>query len=386
MKMRLTAGEAAAELGVSPATLYAYVSRGMIRSEAQPGTRRKLYAAEDVRALRGRTGTGATASAPVPALDMVETAMTLIHGGRLFYRGVDVEALASGGRLEAVATLLWEADEAVFESPAGFEPVRVASPDAGIIARFLIDLASASERDPAGFARMPEAIARTGARILRQMTATLSGAAVAGVPAHLALAHAWGRPGAQDVVRTALVVLADHELAPSSYAARVTASTGASPWRAVSAGLACLDGPRHGGMAERVATLLDEAEGGDAERVLVRRLRAGEDLPGFGHPLYPQGDPRCRILLRAAEAYAPEAGAVALARTLSVSAARLVGQAPNVDFGLVVACRAAGLPAEAALGLFALARTVGWVGHVIEQSRLDGVIRPRARYVGRLPD
>ena len=124
----------------------------------------------------------------------------------------------------------------------------------------------------------------------------------------------------------------------------------------------------------------------DPERTVVRRLRAGEDVPGFGHPLYPDGDPRARILLKAAETHAPRSPAVAGGKALAEVAGRLIGRKPNVDFGLVVACRAAGLPDETPLGLFALARSVGWVGHIIEQSRLDGLIRPRARYVGRVPD
>ena len=99
----------------------------MIRSEPQPGTRRKLYAAEDVRALRGRTGQGNPAGAAAPGPDAVETAMTLIHEGRVFYRGVDVETLAGSARLEAVASLLWQAEESVFDAAATFEPSLVAA-------------------------------------------------------------------------------------------------------------------------------------------------------------------------------------------------------------------------------------------------------------------
>jgi citrate synthase len=385
MRSHLTAAEAAAELGISTASLYAYVSRGLIRSEPQPGSRAKLYLAADVRALRGRAP-GAGSALP-PATDAIATGMTLIHDGRLFYRSVNIEVLAQDARLESVATLLWGASDAdPFAQAEGFAPSLAAPQDAGVISRLLIDLALASERDPAGYARSPDAIQRTGARIFRQALATIAGNAAAKPSAHIALAEAWRAPHAAELIRAALVVMADHELAASTYAVRVTASTGASPWRAISAGLACLDGPRHGGMAERVAALFDAiGSPGRAEAALAQRLKSGDSIPGFGHPLYPGMDPRCRVLLSLARKLALKSDVVKLGDAVIDAAGRLLGREPNLDFGLVVACRAAGLPADAPLSLFALARTVGWIGHVIEQSSSRTLIRPRAKYVGAVP-
>ncbi len=376
--------EAAAELGISTASLYAYVSHGLIRSEPQPGSRAKLYLAADVRALRGRT---AGADPVAPNADLIETRMTLIHEGRLFYKGADVEVLAGDARLEAVATLLWGVGEVdPFAEVQSFEPVLTAPPMAGVVSRLLIDLAAASETDPAGYARSSDAIQRTGARIIRQALATIIDDADPQLPIHAALARAWNALSATDVIRKALVVMADHELATSTYAVRVAASTGASPWRAIAAGLACLDGPRHGGMAERVAALLDAIATPDrAEKVVAQRLRSSESIPGFGHPLYPGIDPRCRVLLAVAKALAPVSDAVRLGNAVIAACEKLLGRQPNLDFGLVIACRAAQLPADAPLALFALARTVGWIGHVIEQSASHKLIRPRARYVGPAP-
>jgi citrate synthase len=384
MRSHLTANEAAAELGISTASLYAYVSRGLIRSEPQPGSRAKLYLAADVRALRGRT---AGASTIPPAGDAIETRMTLIQDGRLFYKGVDVEVLAREARLESVATLLWDAGRTdPFAEICAFRPRLTAPPSAGVVSRLLIDLAAASETDPAGYASSPDAIQRTGARIVRQALATITGDADPVLPIHAGLAHAWDAPEASHLIRTALVVMADHELAASTYAVRITASTGASPWRAIAAGLACLDGPRHGGVAERVAMLLNAVgEPERAEAVIAQRLRSGESIPGFGHPLYPGIDPRCRALLAVSKALAPESGAVRMSEVMMAAGERLLGRRPNLDFGLVIACRAAGLPADAPLALFALARTVGWIGHVIEQSASSRLIRPRAQYVGPVP-
>lgn len=384
METLLTAREAAAELGVSPATLYAYVSRGMIRSQPQPGSRQKLYAADDVRALRGRAGVPGSAFGE--AAEVIETSLTAIQGGRLFYRGIDVETLAASSRLETVASLLWQTGEDVFGSVAYDGFVQEADPASGVISRFLVDLATAAERDPAGYVMSPDAIARTGARILLQMTATLAGSLRRDEPVHAALARGWGKPAAADVIRTALVVLADHELAASTYAVRVATSTGATPWRAITAGLACLDGPRHGGMGELVGAFLDEVGSAvDVEAVFVRRLRGGQPVPGFGHPLYPDGDPRCRILVAKVAGADPAGRDLALAGEVERTGRALLGRAPNVDFGLAVACRAAELPTEAPIALFAVARTVGWIGHVIEQAASPGLIRPRARYVGRPP-
>lgn len=386
MRTHLTAREAAAELGISTATLYAYVSRGLVRSEPQPGSRSRLYQAEDIRALRGRT-----ASLPGPATGpeapSIETALTLIHEGRLFYRGVPVEQLAAEARLEAVATLLWDTGpDDPFAVARRFPVDPLPDVGVGVVSRLLAGLATGAERDPAAYARSADALARTGARILRQMTRIVAGADPGDLPVHRSIAEGWGRPEAADLVRTALVVTADHELAASTLAVRVAVSTGASPWRAITAGLACLDGPRHGGAAERVGMLLDGITGrSDVEARLVSRLRAGETIPGFGHPLYPAIDPRCRILLDAARSMPGAAATLDRADAVAEAAERLVGRAPNLDFGLVVACRAAGLPEDAPIALFAVGRTVGWIGHVIEEASADRLIRLRATYVGRPP-
>jgi citrate synthase len=382
MKIALSAREAAAELGVGLPTLYAYVSRGMLRSEPEPGSRRRLYSATDVRALKARHAGGAAAPRQGGDLAPIESALTLIHEGRLYYRGVDVEGLARTARLESVATLLWDCGAAdPFAETVEFQPVVPESLSGPVMTRLLIGMAAASDRDLAAHARSSDAIARTGARILRQAVASVVGAN-GSQPVHLALASGWSRPESAETIRAALVLTADHELAASTYAVRVAASTGASPWRAVSAGLACLDGPRHGGMAERVADMLDAIPAPDAaEAVLAARLRRGESLPGFGHPLYPDIDPRARLLL----ALAAESARDGRHEAVAAAARRLIGRAPNLDFGLVVACRSARLPDDAPLTLFALGRIAGWVAHIIEQSRSDRLIRPRTRYTGPLP-
>ncbi|HEY2739315.1 MAG TPA: citrate/2-methylcitrate synthase, partial [Thermoanaerobaculia bacterium] len=110
---------------------------------------------------------------------------------------------------------------------------------------------------------------------------------------------------------------------------------------------------------------------------LAARLRRGEEIPGFGHTLYPGGDPRAAALLEIAAATKPE-----LATSLIEAARELIGEPPNLDFGLVTLARGLGLPERTPLALFALGRSIGWIGHALEEYALDRLIRPRAAYVG----
>ena len=171
------------------------------------------------------------------------------------------------------------------------------------------------------------------------------------------------------------MLLADHELNASTFAARVTASTGASLAAAVLAGLAALSGPRHGGMAARVEAFADEAARIGWRKALgparaAARASATRSIP--------DGDPRAAALLEAIEV---PASLDRLRREVEAAS----GQRANVDFALVALRQSLGLPAEAPFALFALARTAGWLAHAIEQIVTGAVIRPRARYVGPLP-
>jgi citrate synthase len=180
------------------------------------------------------------------------------------------------------------------------------------------------------------------------------------------------------VIRRILVVLADHELNASAFAARVAASTGASLAAAALAGLATLTGPRHGGAAAKVSALMEDAERLGAEEAVRSWVSRGDLPPGFGHPLYPDGDPRARVLLSALD---PDP----LVKDLQASAETVTGQRANIDFALVAAARQLSRPPDAPFALFALGRSVGWIAHALEQIETGGLIRPRARYTGPLP-
>jgi citrate synthase len=240
--------------------------------------------------------------------------------------------------------------------------------------------------DAASYDLRPAAVAHTGARILRMLTAIIVGRDSAS-PAHLALQAAWAPQQAAvgEAIRIALVLCADHELNVSAFTARCAASAGASPYDVVSAALATLKGSRHGGATERVAALMAETgKPAHARAVVANRLRRGERLPGFGHPLYPNGDPRAAVLMRLSETGGNRARWL-LAKALARAASDLLHDAPNLDFGLVAMSGAYSLPEEAPLVLFALGRTAGWIAHAIEQYASNELIRPRAHYTGPAP-
>jgi len=386
----LTAGEAAAELSISPATLYAYVSRGLIRSEAGDSPRSRRYRAEDVRALKNRRAPAGERNpmygdADLPVLDSAVTEIT--HEGPL-YRGTLASALAERASLEHAATLLWDASSSdpfaptnmPFVSPAMAEILHAAR-DGKPVDRTIAVLALASEADPHAFNRTLEGRAAAGARILRLVIGATLARAPSPRPAHQEIADAWCKDlkDGPDLIRRALVLLADHEFNASTFTARCAASTGVSLYDAVIAGLAALKGPRHGGAGPRAGHFVGSLLEGDARALIRERVALGERLPGFGHFLYGKGDPRAAVLLAALKkARAPRD----LVEDIPLWVEEATGEAPNVDYAMAVLARHLALPSGSALALFAVARTAGWVAHATEQLQKGGLIRPRARYVG----
>ncbi len=376
----LAADEAMERLGVRAQTLYAYVSRGQIHAEPDPGDpRRNRYQAADIQALtvrkaRGRKAANVAEGAIAWGEPVLTSSITTVADGRLYYRGRDAVALAESETFEGVARLL-RGDDGVARRHAERPP----PPDGSTMRdrAFLALAARAAQDRPAG-GRSPADLALEGATLLDILVDAVIGTTRSG-PIHERLGRAWGcgHVGC-DLIRRTLVLLADHELNASTFAARVAASTGASLAAACLAGLATLSGPLHGGVADRVRGLAAEARSIGPEEAVAARLAHWPSAPGFGHPLYPDGDPRARALWQGFE---PPADIGDLVR----AGEEATGQSATVDIALVALAEALDLPGDAPFVLFAVARCAGWTAHAIEQIGTGALIRPRARYAGPAP-
>jgi citrate synthase len=369
------------------------VSRGLVRSAPKGGaTRARVYAREDIERARRRAEdhrdpTSIAAHALSLGSPVLESAITLIDGGRLYYRGLDAVELSRSRSIEEVASLIWTGR---FDAwPAAIvarKTVDVSSAKLPFVARAQTMLAVEATHDALAFDIRPEAVARAAARIMDLMTRAAGGSAAC-APMEERLAVGWKvRRGAADVLRAAVILCADHELNVSAFTARCVASAGGSPYAVVIAGLAALQGVRHGGMTARVESMLDSMrrERGGSEALGVR-MREGAALEGFGHPLYPEGDPRALALLALLDARFPRSAELRFAREVADAAWSALEVRPSLDFALATIARVLQLPARSGLTLFALGRTIGWMGHAIEQYRSGTLIRPRAKYVGPLP-
>ncbi|MCU4184550.1 MerR family transcriptional regulator [Acidiferrimicrobium sp. IK] len=399
--------EAAARLGVKPQTLYSYVSRGLLSRERTAGG--STFDAREVEHLaRTARNAGGVPRAERPLAFVTE--LTLIEDGRLYYRGRDAVGLAAAAQFEAVGEWLWsgrwperDAGAVAWWDPTaggGVEAadavVRALPERATLLARLSAATVAAGSADPMRHDRSATGVAAVGRRLLWSMVAAVTppGAGVdpgCGVAAALAGALA-ARAGAEppgdagvDAVRAALVLMADHELAPSTLAVRVAASLGADPYAAVLCGLGAVGGTRHGGASVEVYRMLRDAEAGGGPSAVGDRLARAGGLPGFGMVLYPGGDPRGAALLERALAIGGGGQRrVAVEAVLDALDGRDVAP-PNCDFGLAAAAYVLGLGPEAGEAMFVIGRTAGWLAHAAEEYSSPSSFRVRAAYTGTRP-
>jgi citrate synthase len=377
----MTSEQALAALGTKPQSLYASVSRGRIRMKPDPRDPRKsLYSGDDVTRLAARAS-GRRKAETVAADTMrwgepvLPSAITTITGGRLYYRGHDAAELAETATLEDIATLLWESPSVDFSAPASSAVAR-ASTIAPLRRGFAV-IADRAATDPPALGRSLPVLRAEANGIVGALAAALGATGQRG-PVHQRLADAWQRPTAADAIRRMLVLLADHELNASTFAARVTASTGAALAAAVLTGLAAVTGPLHGSAPASLLAVLALADREDPNQAVRLWLAQGRPLPTFGHRLYPDGDIRAKTLLEGT--LLPPAFAA-----IAAAAREMVGEEPTVDFALAVLAAVYDLPRGAPLLLFSIARSVGWLAHALEQLETGTLIRSRAHYVGIAP-
>jgi citrate synthase len=422
----LTAAEAARRLGVKPATLYAYVSRGVLSRVRAPDGRASLFGAEEVERLarRGRP------RRPAGVADItVESAITEITGDSLRFRGLDVTRLAVSRTFEEVAELLWtgefrSAREPWLARPAALAAGRGAQTalPAGILPleRLQVIVPAMAATDPLRLQLDRSAVIAAGRNIIAGMVDCLPGDALltpspggpippdpprgettppsprgASAADESIAGRLWSRlragdgpgrpvPGLMRALSAALVLLADHELAASTLAARAAASVRADPYAVVGTGLGAMSGALHGGASLGAETLMAAASGpDDVPRVVAELLRRGEKVPGFGHFVYRGGDPRAILLLDLVRRAAPKSGQLAVADAVFAEVRQKSLPEPNIDFAIATLVRVAGMVRGAGEAIFAVARTAGWIAHALEAYSGPGPLRPRAVYTGR---
>jgi citrate synthase len=420
----LTAAEAAAQLGVKLGTLYAYVSRGWLKSYRRRVGRDALYRRSDIEALRGMTmperGRRArslpdasswvtiaqppTAEASPSGVIVAESGVSSIIEGQLAYRGYPIEEVVEHATFEEVCLLLWNGErptqmelERLRQAIATAQmppPVASALTGIGQHAPSLLRLAvmmpvlAAQPRKP-GSRRIDDA-----QELVRMMPLALASASTRGSKRHLLstaerLLQAFSGPEFRSWERRSLdrvlVACAEHELNASTFAARVVASTGADLYASVLAALCSLSGPIHGGACDRIENMFAALESGIRLETVLQQFGQRNLLPpGFGHAIYPAGDPRARLLKTVAASISQHKGKrwFDMACHIEERVWRRDQLRPNLDFYLTVCTRMLGFPRGLPAAIFALGRAAGWIAHSLEQYADNRLIRPRMRYRG----
>jgi len=418
----LSAPEAAARLGVQPQTLYSYVSRGLLRSHPTPGRRASRYSRHEVERLAARSRSGGRPERAGGLEIVVDTTLTLLDpAGHLYYRGWDVTDAARTASYERVAEWLWTGQDEGEPAPWVSRPEALAAArragaglaaGATLVDRMRIGTAVAATTDPLRHDLRPQAVVALGRSLVSTLVDSLppagpepaaseggsgarsgarsgeEGRPGAGVAARLWPALSPCRPTQAElgVLNTALVLLADHELAASTLGARVAASTWADPYLVVQAGLGVLGGPLHGGATEAVRNFLGPVAEGRVSpaQAVGEHLRNGR-VPGLGHAVYEGPDPRAGALLEALEAARPpELAWAGVQGVLGLLEERDLPR-PNIDMAMGAMAVCLGLAPGAGEATFAVARVAGWLAHAMEEYQHRLRFRPRAVYLGPAP-
>ena len=406
MERMLQSEEAARRLGVKVSTLYAYVSRGLLASHPEPGGRRSLFDLADIERMATRQRGGRQAESGLAA---VTTGVTQLRPDGPYYRGHPAVDLASTMTFEEVAGLLWGADEGEWIAPELGECPLVSVPD-----RMRWALVMCGSHDPARADLRPTAVHRAARRIIAALTEVVGSTSMigsdrassapsialrlahglterldggaAGDVTDQAAKHAGDHQADQRssqwvaVLNAALILMADHELATSTVAVRVAASTRADLYDALMAGLATLAGPLHGAASQGAYELLVTVERDGATRALTDILSRHDNVPGFGHKIYKERDPRFGPLWELAWPLLSAERCGLFLEVLELAAANGVPP-PNCDLALAALSWGTGMPPDAGRTIFTVARLAGWTAHYQEELQEPPLrFRPRAVY------
>ncbi len=397
---RMSASEAAARLQIKRATLYSYVSRGLIPRQVEDG--RSMFDRRDVEKL--------VRSSRHREVNLVErrrnhdlffvTELTLIDGANLYYRGRDAIEMSRSWRFEDVAAWLWTGDDGAWQGscwsvPAALSHVTerlstILDHGAEPIERFGVAVALAAIEDDLRYDLSQRSVVLTGQGLIALLVDSLPLVAAKPAPAGAIIAERlWPRltavrptPARIAALNAALVLMADHELAPSTFAARVAAAFKSNLYAVVSTGLGPTNGLYHRSNATEVESFLGEALEMGVGRTFGRRLQTGKPVEGFGQPLYPNGDPRgAELLSRLRDLGASERRAEVVERVLALGREREFGR-PNAEFGLGALSFLMEMAPGSSQIIASLARTVGWIAHALEEYENRTEFRVRAAYLG----
>jgi citrate synthase len=359
--------EAAALLNVSKPTLYAYVSRGRLTRTTGADGRTSLFARDEVERLAQQSRRAPTG--PRPTIDVqISSAITTIDESSLRYRGHDVVDLAASHRFEDVAEMLWSDGTEPIRSATTW-PARSPAERAGLAPAAVLEMSPIARIATAshllGTLHPDDSPADAARRLLLALPDLLGSTRRTGRYAHR-LGAAWQRrptPELVDAIDTALVLLADHELATSTLAVRIAASVRTSPSVAFAAGLASMEGALHGSASAEAHRFLAMCANADPASVIAQLRSDRRPVPGFGHKVYRGVDPRFPPLLDCVRRLDPDA--VGLVEAVVTEAGRVMSHQPNVDLALGALTWAAGL--EPNTPIFAIARIAGWGAHYAEE-------------------
>ena len=409
---RLTTEQAARRLGIKPATLYAYVSRGIVESSPSRDGRKRTFSAGDIEDLakRGRPRQASRSH----ALDFtIDTAVTSITQHQLSYRGHNAIELAASATYEQVAGLLMEGALSSHQEWPAREvtvPDHLTVPDdLGVFERVAFVAIVAGSRDPLRNDLSPGSVAETARALICSVVGSMPALGDGRTPRLTIDGHAyrstiagrlWTRLSARrpvtgmvETLNAALILLADHELAVSTVAARVAASTRADPYAVVGAAVAAMSGPLHGGAVRPASRMLhdalartDRGEGRlGAERAASDALELFGAYPGFGHMVYKSGDPRAEAMLAMLRRVAGGTKEMNVVDGVVAAIHRRRELRPNIDLALAAFGLVGGLPEQSGQVIFSLARIAGWTAHAIEEYG-EAPLRYRARAVYVGPD
>jgi citrate synthase len=377
----LESEEAARRLDVKVATLYAYVSRGLLHSYPSPDPNRSLFSFEQVEALARRAARGRSSALQ---LATITTGVTQLRPEGPLYMGRPVLDLVDEP-FERVAGLLWGWDVDPWRALPLRPPRRLSTADT---LRWVTVMVGSRDRSRSLLER--DAITERAATLTATMATAVRTNRVAENSLPLgrlpsiarllaSLSPLRQRRLVSEAVNRALVLLADHELATSTLAVRIAASTHADLYDAVLAGLGTLGGPFHGAAGDRACRFLLRAEDRGVEETLDEALTLRNNLPGFGHPVYTE-DPRLAPLLDSMRRL-PCPKKLALVDQVLESAGQRQLRQPTVDFGLAALAFVAGMEPDAATAIFTIARLAGWTAHYLEEIEETPLrFRPRAVY------